>query len=130
MWVLLGFNDVVEEYSSKINSYDRTRRRIEDEYLFEEGAKRVLAVLKSESNEYKEIKPLFKNNYVQELRKHELHLSDISKLHHKIQDTIAINERLHEEVKKIDSNLEIELEQKKRFLVQLDGQKEQSHKQN
>ena len=121
MWVLLGFNDVVEEYSSKINSYDRTRRRIEDEYLFEEGAKRVLAVLKSESNEYKEIKPLFKNNYVQELRKHELHLSDISKLHHKIQDTIAINERLHEEVKKIDSNLEIELEQKKRFLVQMDS---------
>ena len=125
MWVLLGFDTIAEEYLSKVNSYDRIRRRIENEYLIEEGAKTALSVLKSESNEYKEIKPLFRNNYVQELRKHELHLSDISKSHHKIQDAIALNERLHEEVKKIDSNLAIEHEHKKRILAQMDGLSEE-----
>ena len=125
MWILLGFDTIAEEYSSKVNSYDRERRKIENEYLIEEGAKRALAVLKSEGNEYKEIKPLLRNNYVQELRKHELNLSDISKLHHKIQDAIALNEHLHEEVKKIDSNLAIEHEQKKRILAQMDGLSEE-----
>ena len=125
MWVLLGFDTIAEEYSSKVNSYDKERWKIENEYFIEEGAKRALAVLKSEGNEYKEIKPLLRNNYVQELRKHELNMSDISKLHHKIQDAIALNERLHEEVKKIESNLAIELEQKKRILAQMDGLSEE-----
>lgn len=125
MWVLLGFDTIAEEYSSKVNSYDRERRKIENEYLIEEGAKRALAVLKLGGNEYKEIKPLLRNNYVQELRKHELNMSDISKLRHKIQYAIALNERLHEEVKKIDSNLAIELEQKKRILAQMDGLSEE-----
>ncbi len=48
-------------------------------------------------------------------------MSEITKLRHKIQDAIAFNNRLHEDVKKIDANINIEFEQKKRILSQADG---------
>ena len=48
-------------------------------------------------------------------------LSDITTMRHKIQELIAFNNRLHDDVKKIDANLDNEIEQKKRILAQTDG---------
>ena len=42
-------------------------------------------------------------------------------MRHKIQELIAFNNRLHDDVKKFDANLENEFEQKKRILAQTDG---------
>lgn len=76
-----------------------------------------------------EIPPYYKNNYVVELQKRDTTLNDnlaeITKLRHKIQDAIAFNNRLHDDVKKIDANLEIEFEQKKKILAHTDGLSEE-----
>ena len=45
----------------------------------------------------------------------------ITTMRHKIQELMAFNNRLHDDVKKIDANLEIEYEKKKRILAQTDG---------
>lgn len=72
-----------------------------------------------------EIKPKFPLDYVGELLKRDTiltdNLADVTKLRRKIHDVIAFNNRLHEDIKKIDANLEIEFEQKKRILSQTDG---------
>ena len=72
-----------------------------------------------------EIPPYYANNYVVELQKRDTtlndNLSEITKLRHKIQEAIAFNNRLHDDVKKLDTNLNIEFEQKKRILAQTDG---------
>ena len=72
-----------------------------------------------------EIEPYYKYNYVVELQKRDTtlndNLSEITKLRHKIQEAIAFNNRLHDDVKKIDANLNLEYEQKKRILAQTDG---------
>lgn len=72
-----------------------------------------------------EIPPYYANNYVVELQKRDTTLNDnlaeITKLRHKIQEAIAFNNRLHDDVKKIDANLNVEFEQKKRILAQTDG---------
>ena len=72
-----------------------------------------------------EITPYYINNYVVELQKRDTTLNDnlaeITKLRHKIQDAIAFNNRLHDDIKKIDANLEVEFDQKKRILAQTDG---------
>lgn len=72
-----------------------------------------------------EIDPYYTNNYVTELQKRDTTLNDslseITKLRHKIQETISFNNRLHNEVKKIEANLNIEFDQKKRILAQTDG---------
>ena len=72
-----------------------------------------------------EIAPYYQNNYIGELQKRDTtlndNLSDITTMRHKIQELIAFNNRLHNDVKKIDANLENEFEQKKRILAQTDG---------
>lgn len=77
----------------------------------------------------KDIEPLYKNNYIVELQKRDTslndNLSDITKLRRTIQDTISFNNRLHDDIKKIDANIELELEQKKRILAQTDGLSEE-----
>ncbi len=71
------------------------------------------------------VEPLYKNNYIGELQKRDTtlndNLSDIAKMRRIIQDAIAFNNRLHDDVKKIDANLNGEFEQKKRILAQADG---------
>ena len=42
-------------------------------------------------------------------------------MRHKVQENIAFNNRLHNDIRKIDANLETEMEQKKRILAQTDG---------
>lgn len=72
-----------------------------------------------------EIEPYYQNNYIGELQKRDTtlndNLSDITTMRHKIQELIAFNNRLHDDVKKIDANLDNEIEQKKRILAQTDG---------
>lgn len=71
------------------------------------------------------IEPLYKNNYIDALQKRDTtlndNLSDIAKMRRKIQEAIAFNNRLHDDIKKIDANLNTEFEQKKRILAQADG---------
>ena len=75
--------------------------------------------------EDEEIAPFYMNNYIVELQKRDTtlndNLSEITRLRHKIQEAIAFNNRMHDEVKKIDANLNVEFEQKKRILAQTDG---------
>lgn len=87
----------------------------------------------SKLNEYKktlndddeEEESLYENNYIKELQKRDTilndNLSSITKLYTKIEENIAFNNRLHEDVKKLDANIERELEKKKRILAQTDG---------
>ena len=82
-----------------------------------------------EVNEDEEVEPFYKNNYIVELQKRDTSLNDnlaeITKLRHKIQEVISYNNRLHDEVKKIEANLNVEIEQKKRILAQTDGLSEE-----
>lgn len=75
--------------------------------------------------EEEEVAPLYANNYIGELQKRETSLNDnldrITKLRHQIQERIALNNRLHDEIKKVDANITMEFEQKKRILAQTDG---------
>lgn len=184
MWVLMGFGDIAEEYSSKVNEIDLKRRKLEQDYLLTAGADKVLKKMQSmktdfiplpvhipgqkimqemldeevckicgrpakkhseaweymlhrleeykeslKADEDEEIEPYYKNNYVVELQKRDTTLNDnlaeITKMRKKIQDAIAFNNRLHDEVKKIDANLNVEFEQKKRILAQTDGLSEE-----
>lgn len=72
-----------------------------------------------------EIEPYYKNNYIVELQKRDTslndNLADITKLRRTINDAISFNNRRHDEIKKIDANLESEYENKKRILAQTDG---------
>ena len=180
MWILMGFSDIAEEYSSKVNEIDLKRRKLEQDYLLTAGADKVLKKIQAmktdfvplpvhipgqkimqemldeevckicgrpakkhseawefmlhrleeykeslKADEDEEIEPYYKNNYVVELQKRDTTLNDnlaeITKMCRKIQDAIAFNNRLHDEVKKIDANLYLEFEQKKRILAQTDG---------
>lgn len=79
--------------------------------------------------EEEEIAPYYLNNYIVELQKSDNtlndNLADITKLRHRIQETIAFNNRLHNDVRKIEASLEDELENKKRILAQTDGLSEE-----
>lgn len=79
--------------------------------------------------EEEEITPYYVNNYVVELQKRDTtlndNLADITRLRHKIQETISFNNRMHDEVKKIEANLSAEFVQKKRVLAQTDGMTEE-----
>ena len=79
--------------------------------------------------EEEEIAPYYINNYIVELQKSDNtlndNLSDITKLRHRIQETIAFNNRLHNDVRKIEASLEDEFENKKRILAQTDGLSEE-----
>ncbi|MCI6045530.1 MAG: AAA family ATPase [Alistipes sp.] len=182
MWILLGFESIAEEYSSKVSAFDQKRRKLEQQYLLTAGADKVIKQMQktdfvplpvhipgqkimeemldeevckicgrpakkhSEAwefmfhrlEEYKEslkddieeeVAPYYQNAYIVELQKRETSLNDnlasITTLRKKIQDVISLNNRLHEDVKKIDANLEVEYEQKKRILAQSDGLSEE-----
>lgn len=181
MWILMGFGDIAEEYSQKVNEVDMKRRKLEQNYLVTAGAEKAIkkmqtdfvplpvhipgqkimeemlkeevckicgrpAKMHSEPWEFmrqrledyknslkvdedEDIEPYYKNSYVVELQKRDTTLNDnlaeITKLRHKIQDAISSNNRLHDEVKKIEDNLNIEVEQKKRILAQTDGLSEE-----
>ena len=72
-----------------------------------------------------ELEPFYTNDFIVELQKRDTSLNDnlaeVSQIRRKIQEAIAFNNRMHDEVKKIDANLAIELESKKRVLAQTDG---------
>lgn len=177
MWILMGFADIAEEYSTKVNEIDKKRRRLEKEYLVAASADKVIKKMQTDFvplpvhipgqkimqemldeevckicgrkaekgsdpwnfmlhrlEEYKEslkadideeIEPFYKFNYIVELQKRDTtlndNLSEITKRRHKILEEIAFNNRLHDEIKKIDANLNLEFEQKKRILAQTDG---------
>ena len=177
MWILMGFGDIAEEYSAKINEIDKKRRKLEQSYIAAASADKVIKKMQTDFvplpvhipgqkimqemldeevckicgrpapkhsdawefmlhrlEEYRdslkvdiddEIEPYYKYNYVVELQKRDTtlndNLSEITKLRHKIQEAIAFNNRLHDDVKKIDANLNLEYEQKKRILAQTDG---------
>lgn len=181
MWVLMGFADIAEEYSQKVNGADKKRRKLEKNYLLTAGAEKAIKKMQTDFvplpvhipgqkimeemldeevckicgrpakkhsepwnymlhrlEEYKnslkvdedeDIEPYYKNNYIVELQKRDTTLNDnlaeITKLRHKIQEVISYNNRLHNEIKKIEANLNIELEQKKRILAQTDGLSEE-----
>ena len=177
MWILMGFGDIAEEYSSIVSDVDKKRRKLEKDYLLTAGAEKVIKKMQTDFTplpvyipgqkimqemldeevckicgrpakkhseawefmlhrleEYKEslkvpenedIDPYYTNNYIIELQKRDTTLNDnlaeITKIRQKIKDAISFNNRLHEDIKKIDANLELEFEQKKRILSQTDG---------
>lgn len=181
MWILMGFGDIAEEYSQKVNEVDKKRRQLEKNYLLTAGAEKAIKKMQTDFvplpvhipgqkimeemldeevckicgrpakkhsepwnymlhrlEEYKkslkvdedeDIEPFYKNNYIVELQKRDTtlndNLADITKLRHKIQEVISYNNRLHNEIKKIEANLNVELEQKKRILAQTDGLSEE-----
>ena len=181
MWILMGFADIAEEYSTIVSDVDKKRRKLEQEYLLTAGAEKIIKKMQTDFTplpvhipgqkimqemldeevckicgrpakkhseawefmlhrleEYKEslkadededIEPYYKYHYVPELQKRDTTLNDnlaeIAKMRHKIQETIAFNNRLHNDVRKIDANLDMEFEQKKRILAQTDGLSEE-----
>lgn len=191
MWILMGFEDIAEEYSQKISAVDKKRRKLENDYLQTAGAEKIIKKMQKETSfvplpvhipgqkimqemldeevckicgrpakmhsepwnymlqrleEYKnslkvdedeEVKPYYQNEYIVELQKRDTILNDnlaeITKLRHHIQKVISNNNRLHDEIKKIDANLNNEIEAKKRILAQADGLTEEqllSHLEN
>lgn len=177
MWILMGFKDIAEEYSAKVNEVDKKRRRLEQDYIASvkvdhvihkmqtdfvplpvhiPGQKIMEEMLEEEVckicgrpakkhspewefmlrrlEEYKEslksdteeeIEPFYEHDFIVELQKRDTTLNDnlaeIAKLRKKIRDAIAFNNRMHEEVKKYDAQLQTEFENKKRILAQTDG---------
>ena len=162
MWILMGFDSIAEEYSSKVSSVDKKRRKLEKEYLLTAGAEKVIKKMQTDFvplpvhipgqkimqemldeevckicgrpaakhtepwnfmlhrlEEYREslkvtkedddIEPYYKNNYVVELQKRDTSLNDnlsrVTTMRHTIHEAIAFNNRLHDDIKKIDSNL-------------------------
>lgn len=176
-WILLGFEGIANEYSEKISSVDKKRRKLEQDYLLEMGAHKVIKKMQTDFvplpvhipgpkimqemldeevckicgrkapkhsdawefmlhklEEYRaslnaddtdDIPPFYSNNYIGEIQKKDTtltdHLDEITTLRHKILWTIAANNKLHEDIKKIDANINIEFEQKKRILAHTDG---------
>lgn len=177
MWILMGFGQIAEEYSSKVSTIDKKRRRLENDYIKTSAAEKVIKKIQTDfvplpvhipgqkimqemldeevckicgrpakkhtpewefmfqrleeykeslkADEDEEIEPFYENAFVVELQKRDTILNDnlasITKIRHKIQDAIAFNNRLHDDIKKIDANLNLEFEQKKRILAQTDG---------
>ena len=178
MWILMGFEDIANEYTNKISAVDKERRRLENEHQQQIGVKKLMSQAEAETKfvplpanvpgpqimqemldaevckicgrkaekgsaawnhmlaklqDYKDSlkaedpdeETLYENNYIPELQKRDTilndNLSSVTKLRSKIEDAIAFYNRLHEDVKKLDANIEKELEQKKRILAQTDG---------
>jgi len=181
MWILLGFSDIAEEFSTKVSELDKKRRKLEQTYLFTAGQEKAIKKMQTDFvplpvyipgqkimqemldeevckicgrpakkhseawefmlhrlEEYRdslkvpeeeEISSYYLNNYIVELQKSDNtlndNLADITKLRHIIQERIALNNRLHNDVRKIEASLEAELENKKRILAQTDGLSEE-----
>lgn len=181
MWILMGFKDIAEEYSAKVNEVDKERRRLEQDYIASSRVDHVIRKIQTDFvplpvhipgqkimeemldeevckicgrpakkhsaewnfmfqrlEEYKEslktdtdleIEPLYEHDFIVELQKRDTTLNDnlaeISKLRKKINDAIAFNNRMHDEVKKYENALQAEFENKKRILAQTDGLSEE-----
>lgn len=179
MWILMGFEPIANEYSDKVNTVDKLRRKLEKDYLVTVGQEKAIKKMQTDFvplpthipgrkimeemleeevckicgrsakkhseawefmlhrlEEYKEslkakepdeegIEPLYQFNYIGELQKRETTLNDnldkVTKMRHKIQEQIAFNNRLHDDIKKIEANIAQEFEAKKRILAQTDG---------
>ena len=100
MWVLVGFDTIAKEFSAKVNGLYPNNKNTERVHHFVEELQRRDAILCHS-------------------------LPEISSIRNKIVETITFNNRLHDELKKIDTNLSIEFEQKKRILAQTDGLSEE-----
>ena len=100
MWVLVGIDDTIKEFSAKVNNLYLNSRNIERVHHFVEELQRQDTILRH-------------------------YIPDISAIRNKIDEAIALNNRLHDDIKKIDSNLDNEFEQKKRILTQTDGLSEE-----
>lgn len=85
------------------------------------------ASLRGKANEG--IDPYYQYDYIDELVKRDTilndNLSDIAKIKRRIQESIALNNRLHDDVKKLEANITLEFEQKKKILSQADGLSEE-----
>lgn len=181
MWILMGFKDIANEYSSLISDVDKKSRQLEQDYLVAEGQKRAIKKMKTDfvplpanipgrtylqemlneevckicgrraekhsdawefmkhrldefeaslnADVENEILPFYENHYISELRNRnsvlESQLPETSQIRRNIQEMIALNNRLHDEIKKIDANIDKEFEQKKRILAQADGLSEE-----
>ena len=180
MWILMGFEGIAEEYSSKVNHADLTRRRLEQDYILTVGADKMLKKMQAmktdfvplpvhipgqkimqemldeevckicgrsakkdseawnymynrleeykqslKSDKEEEIEPYYQNSYIVELQKLDTtlndNLADITKIRKIIQEAIAFNNRLHDDIKKLDANIDQMIEEKKRILSQCDG---------
>ena len=125
MWVLLGFKDIAKEYSAKVNEVGKERRKLESDYLVNGAVARAAKLLESGESEDFEYPDFYKHNFVRDLQNQEVllerNLTEIAKIPQSIKEVIALNERLHGDVAKIEANLETEFEQKKRLLAQADG---------
>lgn len=77
----------------------------------------------------KEVEPCFKNKYIDELQKRSTiindHLNEITRIKHDIKEAIAFNNRLRDDIKKLENNLERDFEDKKKILSQADGLSEE-----
>lgn len=182
LWILMGFAPIAEEYSEKVNSVERHRRKMEQEYLINASAEKVIEKMRKEDfvplpahipgqkimqemlddevckicgrpakkhseaweymlhrlEEYKEslkvkkeeeIPPLYQSNFIGELQKRDTilndNLADITKLPYAISKLIQANNALHAEIRKIEDNINMAYEEKKKVLSQSDGLTEQ-----
>ncbi len=125
MWILVGFEKIAEEYSAKIDKVEKKRRSLKSNYLLEQGVKRALKAAELGSSLQNDIPKFFKHDYISELQKRGVILNDdISKVKHLrnvIEETISLNCRLREDIKKIDVKLAEEYDIKKRIIAQSDG---------
>lgn len=50
MWILMGFEDIAEEYSQKISAVDKKRRKLENDYLQTAGAEKIIKKMQKETS--------------------------------------------------------------------------------
>ena len=129
IWILLGFKDIADEYSSKITKISRERFNLENDYLVDQGINNAIKQVESGVIRETKLPAFYRHEYIDELQKRKYilnyNLFEIKQIPQKIKDTISQNERFHNELKKIDAKLELEYEQKKRLLAQADGLSEE-----
>lgn len=129
MWVLVGFETIAKEYSDKVHALSKEQKRLESEYLksviAENGVEKLLLGKTSDMN----YPQLFKHDFITELLRKDVLLnndsSNFTQMPNIIQEAIAHNNRLHSNIKTIDTKLDYEYEQKKRILVQTDSLSEE-----
>ena len=180
MWILMGFDHIANEYSDKISSLDKKRRKLEKDYYAIAGAEKFIKKsqktnfvplpvhipgqkimqemldeevckicgrpaskhsdawnfmlqrleeykesLRANESEEADIEPYYQNDYLVELQKRETTLNDnlasITRLRRIIFDRIALNSRLHNDIKKLELELEDKFKQKRNILADADG---------
>lgn len=50
MWILMGFEDIAEEYSQKISAVDKKRRKLGNDYLQTAGAEKIIKKMQKETS--------------------------------------------------------------------------------